>query len=507
LNLGVISAGDEQTLKAGEWILKIGGNAYDAMLACMLAAPICEPIFTSLGGGGFMLSAKQGDRPKIYDFFVNVPSNKIKNPEFFPIKVDFKTTIQEFHIGCGAAAVPGMVKGIWKIYEDLASLPFETIIQPALKYATKGIHLSPIQADFIKLLKPIFTSTKSSKNLYVKDGNLIEPFHLFTNYEYGDFLKEFAKKGSDLFYEGEIATNIENMCIKHNGLIDKSELKNYQAKIREPINLKYKDYDIFTNPPPSSGGILTAFSLLLLNDEDLGEFGSKDYLKKLIESQEITTLFRSKHINEFLHKNGLENILKDDVLLQTFKKDFHSRLNLWGNTTHISIIDKYGNGASTTTTNGEACGHLIPECGIMLNNMLGEEDLNPHGFFKWKSGIRLPSMMAPTVVQKDKKISLLLGSAGSNRIRSAIMQVIINHLNFKMPVQEAISAPRVHFEKNTIFTEPPLNIELNNELKKLYEVKKFDNLNLFFGGVQAVTGNYEAGADPRRGAYSKVVKI
>ncbi len=506
MTLGVISAGDKQTVKAGEWILRIGGNAYDAMLACMLAAPICEPIFTSLGGGGFMLSAKQGENPKIYDFFVDVPSNKETNPEFFPIGVDFGTTTQEFHIGCGAAAVPGMVKGIWKIYEDLASLPFETIIQPALKYATEGIHLSPIQADFIKLLRDIFTSTKSSRKLYTKDDKLIESSHLFTNYEYGDFLKEFAKKGSDLFYKGEIAKNIEKLCIKHHGLLNRKELQDYQTKVRKPVNFQYKNYDIFTNPPPSSGGILTAFSLLLLNDENLGDFGSKKYLKKLIESQEITTAFRSKHINEFLHKNSLENILKEDMLLRTFKKDFHSRLNLWGNTTHISIIDKHGNGASTTTTNGEACGHLIPECGIMLNNMLGEEDLNPHGFFKWNPGIRLPSMMAPTAVLKDKKLSLLLGSAGSNRIRSAILQVIINHLIFKMPIQKAVTAPRVHFEKNTVFTEPPIKIELNDRLKELYEVKKFDDLNLFFGGVQAVTGEFQGGADPRRGAYTSIVK-
>jgi len=493
---GVISAGDRLTAKAGEWILEQGGNAYDAMIACLLAAPLCEPILTSLGGGGFMLSAKKGRKPKIYDFFVDVPSNKTnKNIEFYPIEVDFGTTTQEFHIGCGSIAIPGVVKGIWKIYSDLASLPFETLIKPAYEYATKGIYLSKTQADFLKLLEPIFLSTKSSRELYSKDGKLIDEKSLFINPQYGEFLKEFAKKGEKFFYEGEVADAIEKMCSEHNGFLDKKELSSYEVKIREPITFDFEGYKIFTNPPPSSGGILIAFSLMLLENEELGGFLSKDHLSKLIESQEVTSDFRKEYINEFLHKNNLQDILKDDALISSFKDKMKKRVNLWGNTTHISIIDKDGNGASTTTTNGEGCGYVIPKYGIMLNNMLGEEDLNPHGFFKWKSGIRLPSMMSPTAVFKGDDLSLLLGSAGSNRIRSAILQVILNYLKFGKNIQDAIDAPRVHFERGELFCEP--GIELNQDL---YPLKRFDELNLFFGGVQAVTGDFEGGADPRRGA-------
>ncbi|NPA73640.1 MAG: gamma-glutamyltransferase [Epsilonproteobacteria bacterium] len=467
------------------------------MIACLLAAPLCEPILTSLAGGGFMLAVTPQKEPIIYDFFVDVPfyDNK-KEPEFYPIEVDFGTTVQEFHIGCGSIAVPGVVKGIWKIYEDLASLPFETLIQPALNYATKGIYLSKTQSDFLKLLEPIFLSTPDSKKLYTYDDKLIDSSHLFTNYEYADFLKEFAKQGERLFYEGEIASKIESLCQKHHGFINKKELSDYQVKLRKPIKIDYKNHTVFTNPPPSSGGILIAFSLLLLKNEKLNEL----YLPKLIESQEITGLFRHRYVNEFLHSNDLEKILLDKKLISNFIDKFHKKVNLWGNTTHISIIDKDGNAASTTTTNGEGSGYIVPECGIMLNNMLGEEDLNPHGFFKWESGIRLPSMMSPTAVFKDKKLSLLLGSAGSNRIRSAILQVILNYIEFNMPIQEAISSPRVHFERNTIFCEPGINLELNENIKRIYDLKKFDELNLFFGGVQAVTGDFEGGADPRRGA-------
>jgi gamma-glutamyltranspeptidase/glutathione hydrolase len=131
--------------------------------------------------------------------------------------------------------------------------------------------------------------------------------------------------------------------------------------------------------------------------------------------------------------------------------------------------------------------------------MLGEEDLNPHGFFGWDSGIRLPSMMAPTAVLQDKKLLLLLGSAGSNRIRSAMLQTIINYTHFNMGVQEAIDEPRIHYENGTIFTEPPLHVDLQG-MDNIYELKQFDALNMFFGGVQAVNEDFDAGADPRRGA-------
>ncbi len=499
--LGTISAGDINTAKAGEEILKKGGNAYDAMVACLLAAPLCEPILTSLAGGGFMLSAKAGAKPMMYDFFVDVPPKNIEEPEFFPIDVDFGTTVQEFHIGCGAIAVPGVVKGIWQIYQELCSLPMDELIEPAFRYASEGVYISKIQADFLKLLTPIFTSTKSSRDIYAKDGNLIDEKQLFKNYEYANFLKEFAKAGADLFYEGEIANNLEKLCEENGGLLNKEILKNYKVIKKDPLSFRYKEYDIYTNPPPSSGGILIAFSLLLLQDEKLGDLRSQKYIEELVEAQNITGDFRKEYINEFLHTNGLKDIIKDDKLLNSFKKGFKKRLNLWGNTTHISIIDSFGNAASTTTTNGEGSGHILPDTGIMLNNMLGEEDLNPHGFFKWQSGIRLPSMMAPTGVFKDGKMLLMLGSAGSNRIRSALLQTILNYIEFKLPLQDAINEPRVHYENNTIFTEPPLKVDLKN-MSKVYELKEFDELNLFFGGVQAISRDMEGGADPRRGACS-----
>jgi gamma-glutamyltranspeptidase/glutathione hydrolase len=503
---GVVAAGDKNSAQAGADILKEGGNAYDAALAVMLAAPICEPLFTSLGGGGFLLGLEKDKKPELYDFFVEVPKKRLSEPEFYPIYVDFGAAIQEFHIGAGSVAIPGLIKGIEKVHKEKCTLPLSKIIEPAVKYAREGIFLSPMQASFVKLLEPIFTSTKSSMDVYgIDDKNLIDETHLFKNPQYADFLEAFAKEGARLFYEGEVASEIEKISKENDGLIYKEDLKNYEVIKRNPIDFKYKDYEIVTNPPPSGGGILIAFTMKLLEQYDLKDFRSFEYVKGLIESFNTTSDFRREHVDEFLHDEKLKDILFNDRLIKNYCTTMHSRLNLWGNTTHLSVIDEKGNAVSVTTTNGEGSGHVIPSSGIMLNNMMGEEDLNPHGWFAWDEGIRLPSMMAPTAVLKDGHPELILGSAGSNRIRSAITSTIINNLEYGMNLNESINSPRIHFEKGVVCVEPELDMAIRNELEKHYKLQYFDSLNIFFGGVQAVNGSREGGCDSRRGAC--VIKV
>ena len=180
----------------------------------------------------------------------------------------------------------------------------------------------------------------------------------------------------------------------------------------------------------------------VIRNYDLKDFRSYEYIKGLIEAFNTTSDFRREHVDEFLHDEKLKEILLNDRLIRNYCTTMNSRLNLWGNTTHLSVIDELGNAVSVTTTNGEGSGHVIPSSGIMLNNMMGEEDLNPHGWFAWDEGIRLPSMMAPTAVLKDGLPKLILGSAGSNRIRSAITQTIINNLEYGMNLHDSINSPR-----------------------------------------------------------------
>ncbi len=496
---GIIAAGDKLTAEAGAFILREGGNAFDAAIAAILAAPLSEPALTSLGGGGFLLAIQKGMFPVLYDFFVDVPPKRVEKPDFFPVYVDFGSTVQEFHIGCGSIAIPGMVAGIMRIHKERGKLPFKEVIKPALNYAKKGIFLSKMQASFVKLLEPIFTATVESRKIYAPDGKLIDENTLFRNPDYAEFLEALSEEGEWIFYEGEIADRIEKLSIENNGLIRKEDLRRYQVEEKDPIYFRFKGYDIFTNTPPSPGGLLIAFTLKLIEDKNLSTFGSIEHLSSLIEAMHSTQLFRREYVDKNIHKAGIEEILEDEKVFEIYKNFFEKRVNLWGNTTHISVMDTEGNGVSVTTTNGEGSGYIIPGTGIMLNNMLGEEDLNPDGFFKWPPYVRLPSMMSPTVVMKGEDIELILGSAGSNRIRSAIIQTILNKIVFNKTVKEAVELPRIHYENHVVYIEPSFEKEVIKKIEELYETVIFEEKSLFFGGVQAVSKNMEGAGDPRRG--------
>ncbi len=502
---GVISAGDRVTAEAGAKILRRGGNAFDAVIAALATAPHSEPMLSSLGGGGFLLAAKKGEKPIIYDFFVDVPPKSLEIPDFFPIYVDFGNTVQEFHIGAGSTAVPGVIAGIETIHSELGSMDMGEILAPAIEASEEGIYLSEMQASFVKLLEPILLSTEESASLYAPDGNLINHFKLFKNQEYANFLKRLSKDGAKIFYRGDIASEIDRLYREREGLLTEEELFKYRVKKRKPVSLKYRGRDIYTNPPPSAGGILIAFTLKMLENGTYKSAEDIEYLIDLVESFAVTGEFRNTHIDPNIHSESIIDILSDERLLSHYTMSRKSRINLWGNTTHISVIDSRGNTASATVTNGEGSGIIVPETGIMMNNMLGEEDLNPHGFFGWEAGVRLPSMMAPTMAFNDGKPLLILGSAGSNRIRSAITQVLDRYITYSEEISDAVKSHRLHYEKEKLFLEPGFDAEFTERVKKRYDTTLFDEKSLFFGGVNAVTGDMRGAADDRRGGVSIVV--
>jgi len=229
----------------------------------------------------------------------------------------------------------------------------------------------------------------------------------------------------------------------------------------------------------------------------------------LIKGMNLSSLVRNEVCTNPNNENEIENILNTNIYSKyskLFNKtkilDFKSEPNGFGSTTHISILDKKGNAVSITTTNGEGCGYIIPEYGIMMNNMLGEDDLNPFGFHNWSKKRRLPTMLSPIIITEKSKPKFILGSGGSNRIRSANIQVIINLLVNKMKLSDAISSSRIHLEGNTLFYEP--GIKIPYEKIKNIILNDFNNQSLFFGGVNAVSA-HDAIGDKRRGGYGIVL--
>jgi gamma-glutamyltranspeptidase/glutathione hydrolase len=510
---GVVAAGHPETARAAEEVLRAGGNAFDAVIAAHCAACVAEPVLASVGGGGFLLAREHGGGTRVYDFFAQTPGRTRPDDEldFHPIVADFGTTTQEFHIGLGSIAVPGSVRGMFTIHRDLGSMPMRELMTPAIELARSGVELNALQAYIFSVVAPIYLATPEAKAIFAPGGELLTTGESYINAELADFLEVLAVEGEDLFYRGEIAQTIERQCRSGGGLLSAADLEAYRVLRREPLRIDYRNARLWTNPPPSSGGILIAFALRLLDDTRVSEleFGSAGHLALLARVMALTNQARIEaHLDQSTAEFRSEQLL-DPALLARYRAAIAGRPTSRRGTTHISVLDGRGNAAAMTVSNGEGCGYIVPDTGMMLNNMLGEEDLNPHGFHRWQPDRRISSMMSPSLIECEDGRRVVLGSGGSNRIRTALLQVLINLIDFRMDIEPAVVAPRVHFENDLLNVEGGLDQDQLGELLRGHpEHKLWDGLNLFFGGTHlaAFDGDrFQGVGDPRRGGVAGVV--
>ncbi len=515
---GIISAGHEETARAAAIILEEGGNAFDAALGAMLAACVAEPVLASLGGGGFLLACPVGADPVLYDFFVQTPGAKLPSDQvdFFPVIADFGTAQQEFHIGLGAMACPGLVRGLFGVHADLCTMPMARIVEPARQLAEDGLRINHQQAYILSVVEKIFSSNAACLAAYgspIKPDILLGEGEVFTNSDFSDALDALAREGEDLFYRGEIAARIDQDCREGGGHLRRRDLESYALARRTPLQVSIGDSRLLSNPPPSSGGILIAFALDLLADAALEkrEFGSVGHLETLARVMDLTNEAR---VASQLHEHpGLapEKSLLEPGFLDIYKKRVAGHPAAHRGTTHINVADKDGNAASLSVSNGEGTAYIVPGTGIMINNMLGEEDVVPTGFHNWPTDTRMSSMMAPSALLDPDGSVTVMGSGGSNRIRTAILQVLLNLSVFSMPLERAVTGPRLHLEGGVLSLEPGFPEESVAALDDIYrENKIWTDRNMFFGGVHTVRydptgGTTDAAGDPRRGGVSMVV--
>ena len=513
-NNGVVAAGHQETAQAASIILNEGGNAFDAVVAAHFAACVAEPALASLGGGGFLLAHSPKREDRVYDFFVHTPAKRkhADDIEFFPVSVDFGATQQEFHVGIGAVATPGVVRGLCAIQRDLGRMPLRRLIEPALQLARDGVRVNRFQAYLFDLLRAIYTFRSDTRRLFqtsTQGQGLIEEGECFVNPDFADCLECLAIEGEDLFYRGEIARAISDLCAASGGYLNRSDLENYAVIKRRPLSLSYRNARLLTNPPPSSGGLLIAFALKLLEDVELKRlgFGSAPYLQLLARVIGFTEKARLDIGLSESASTPVQRLL-DEEYLHAYRREIFGRPSCSRGTTQISVADRFGNLASLTTSNGEGSGYLIPGTGIVLNNMLGEEDLNPRGFHCWEKDTRMTSMMAPSLLFLEHR-RIALGSGGSNRLRSAILQFLLNLIDFRMSLEQAVNSPRIHYESGRLNVEHGFD---PGEIRKLGDAfpdsKVWDSLNLFFGGLHAVAveaGGFDGAGDPRRDGISVVV--
>lgn len=511
---GVVAAGHEVTAAVAAEILEAGGNAFDAAVAAHFAACVAEPVLCSLGGGGFLLAHEGEGRTRVYDFFAHTPRTKRPAAEmdFRPILADFGTTQQEFHIGLGAVATPGTVAGLFAVHRDLGSVPMPVLLEPAIELARRGLAVNRLQAFAFDVVKPIYRASAAARQIFSSPGDpdrLVAEGDLLRQPELADVLEGLGRHGEGWFYRGELAQAIAALCAP-GGHLRLEDLRSYSVLRREPLQFRYRRATIYTNPPPSSGGILIAFALHLLDALDLTALGqdSAAHLGALVEVMAGTNAARVAAQVAGEQPLRAEALLEPS-LLDRYRREILGRARSYRGTTHLNVMDEQGNFASMTMSNGEGCGTMVPDTGIMLNNMLGEEDLNPRGFHRWFEDQRLTSMMSPTLVSADHGAWWALGSGGSNRIRTAILQVLVRILDFDAALEEAVTAPRVHFENGHLDVEPGFPAQaLAPLLRDHPDHRLWAEPNLFFGGVH-VTGAERDGfsgcGDPRRNGVVRVV--
>ena len=462
---GVVAAGHPVTAQTGAEVLRAGGNAVDAAVAAMLASFAAEPMLTGMGAGGYMLVSHPEQEPVLLDFFAAAsgqgadPTNRAP---MLAVDVSFGDAVQLFHVGAASCAVFGTPAGVAAAVARFGSVPMADLTTPAAELARTGVRVTREQAYVCSLLIGILDSTPEVRARYLINGRPPLEGEVLTNPELGDALNRLGVEGGAPFYTGDIGAAISDFVCERGGTLTRQDLASYEVVERKPVRVAYRGRDVYTNPAPSAGGPRLADAL-----ERLGRTaGPPDDL-------------------------SLVHALAPRVTA-----------NPLGSTTHISVLDTNGLACAVTCTNGEGSGIVVPGTGIHVNNMMGEESLSPGGFFSHPAGSRLPSMMAPTVVLRDGVPELVLGAAGSNRIRSALVQVIVNVLDREMDVQPAIDAPRLHVEDREVYTEPGIDVVPLEAAG--YAVTQFRSRNLFFGGCQAVqlrrvNDGLTGGADPRRG--------
>lgn len=520
----VVSAKKEAS-EIGIKILEKGGNAFDAMIATDLALAVCYPSAGNIGGGGFMIYRTSDGQVGTLDYREKAPEKS--NEDMFLDSngnvIKGKSTIGGLSVG-----VPGTIAGLFEVHKRFGSLPFETLIEPAIQLARKGYVPTKNQLKNIELYKDLFVSINGEKTLFAsnfKEGDRI------INEALAKTLEVIKENGKDGFYKGEIAKHIVNSTKESGGILNINDLNNYTPEWRTPIYFKYKDLDIYSMGPPSSGGICLAQILSMIEPYNLNQYpqNSIKAIQLLVEAQRRSYSDRSKFLGDSDYNNiPIDYLINKDYLKNRMKSFSWEKASISESispgdisifeseeTTHYSIVDNYGNAVGVTTTLNSSFGSklFVEQGGFFLNNQMDDFSIkigqpNLYGLIggdvnSVQPNKRMLSSMTPTIVEKDGKLSLVLGTPGGSTIITSVLQTILNIYEYGMPVQKAVNSPRFHhqwFPDNIVFEPNAFGEKLIKDLKRIgYKIDP--SKNKILGRVDAIYINQDnlltAAADPR----------
>lgn len=480
-----VATGSGDAALAAASVLRAGGNAVDAALGGMLASCLSEVVFTSLGGGGFLLVGQPDGERYLLDFFVDTPglgaTERTDVPDFTPVTVSYPGTDQVFHVGTGSVAVPGALAGVLAANERFGRLPLADIVRPAIELGLAGTLLEPLQATVLDLVREIMSVTPDCARLISTPSGHADAGDRLFNRDFAAFLRRVGDGEVTSLTSRPFSMPLLELMRATSGHITADDLAAYSVRARDPLRVTRNGFDVWLNAPPAFGGAIVADALAAMGPMD-GSVAS--WLAA------ISVLRRATETNRVADQRaGIPHVTRG--------------------TTHISVVDGDGQVASLTTSNGSGSGIVIPGTGIHLNNMLGEEDLNPGGFHKLPPGIRMGSMMAPTIVSHPDGSVTGMGTGGSERIRSALLVTLLRMTDLGHSAAAAVAGPRLHASEDRVQLEPGWDPGLAAVLGESCNV--WSQPNLFFGGVHGVTrrsdGSVQAVGDSRRAGAAIVVPV
>jgi gamma-glutamyltranspeptidase/glutathione hydrolase len=403
--------------------------------------------------------------------------------------VPFGGAEQVFHIGSASVAVPGMVHGLVDAVERLGRLPLARVVAPGVRIARDGVVMTSETAYLHEILAAMLAHTHEAKEIFAPQGRVRRPGERFRIPDLADTFEEVAGAGAESMRSGALARRLLDHLSPRGGLITADDLAAYEVIERAPLAVRYGESTLITNPPPSSGGVLIAAALATIDPRAAAR--PAGFYRAVAAAGVAANGLRCGPFAERLHEPGFASELLDGAARKPT------------GTTHASAIDADGGMASLSSSCGSGGGVVVPGTGILLNNMLGEEDLNPGGFGRLVPGIRMSSMMAPSLIVRDGEPVVAIGSAGSNRLRSAILQTVVSIVDGGMDLDAAVARPRIHPEGDGIDVEGGVPEQAIATLEADgHRLRRWDGRSLFFGGV-AVAGWGPSGlsgsGDPRRG--------
>ena len=521
----VVSAKEEAS-QIGLAILKKGGNAFDAMIATELALAVAYPNAGNIGGGGFMVYRLGNGERGALDYREKAPAKAHRD---MYLDKNGKVIADKSTLGALAVGVPGTIAGIFEVYQKFGSLPIGELIQPAIDLARKGVLITELQAN---------SYMNKNVELIKQANNYVTPFEngwkageRFKYEELAQTLERIRDNGSYEFYNGETAKRIVSYVQELGGILSLDDLKNYRAQWRKPITFTYKDYIISSMPLPSSGGICLAQILKSVEPYNIGQYphNGEQYIQLLVEAERRAYADRAYYMGDAdFVKVPTQQLLSPDYLkerMSSFSWDKASKSTeiAYGKivgyesdeTTHYSIVDRFGNAVAVTTTLNTNYGSkvYVKGGGFFLNNQMDDFSIKPgepntYGLVgSEKNAIapnkRMLSSMSPTIIEKDGKLFMVIGTPGGSTIITSVLQCFLNVAEYGMTMQQSVSKPRFHHQwlPDDVMYEPKgFAPEVIANLKAKGYKPREENF-VIIGKVDAILvqpdGTLEGGADPR----------